>query len=416
MKICMLVYSYPPLSVGGAERQCRLQANELVRQGHGCMVLTARSQWGLSRNEANEGVSIRRVAVAQLAVNFLLGVKSRFQKKSPPVENPSESAAAVETEKQHVPVSCFERWVAKCNSTSFMWNAGWYIFWNRKKIDVVHTHVASWNAGFVAWLGSRLKIPVVCKAANLPAFDDFQSEVPFASFWKKWRLRCSFFALTAEMKVDLIGAGVPENQIRVLPNGVVLPEKTAEVALSKRVIFVGNFTQGVGHKSYDVLLKSWAIASRKFPEWDLYLAGGGDISPWEKMAEELGCRPQVEFAGRVDSLAEAYRESALFILVSRKEGISNALLEAQSYGLPGVVSDIPGNRAVVVDDKTGFILPHGDEVQTAAALCKLMQDDSLREAFGHNARKHIAECFEISFVVDQLSKNYQELLTGGFSQ
>jgi glycosyltransferase involved in cell wall biosynthesis len=416
MNICMLVYSYPPLSVGGAERQCRLQACELVRQGHTCTVLTARSRWSLPRHEEEMGVHVRRVAVTQPFINVILEIKSRLFHKPENSVKVRSSVPHSERQKQHLPVSALERWVSKWNAATFMRNACWYIWSHRREIDVVHTHVASWNAGFVAWLGSRLGIPVVCKAANLPAFDDFRSQVPFASFWEKWRLRCNYFALTDAMQANLMGEGVQENQIRVLPNGVPLSGQGSKVGASKQVIFVGNFTQGVGHKSFDILLKAWAIASKDFPDWKLFMAGGGDTGPWESLAAELKCRSSVEFGGRISNLSESYAASAVFILVSRIEGISNALLEAQSHGLPAVVSDIPGNRAVVVQAKTGFLVPHGDEVRTAEALSELMKDPLLRESMGGNASVRIRENFDLSKVVHQLLTFYGELTQRGFTK
>jgi glycosyltransferase involved in cell wall biosynthesis len=416
MKICMLVYGYPPLPTGGAEKQCQLQARELVCKGHSCMILTARSNGALPKHQNDNGVRIHRVAVAQLAVNILVEIKSRIFPESAAVQKSEVSAPPPVANKQHVPTSCFERWVAKWNAFTFMWNSGWQIWIKRREVNVIHTHVASWNAGYVAWLGSCLGIPVVCKAANLPAFDDFSSQISLAAFWKKWRLRCNYFALTDAMKANLMGEGIQENQIRVLPNGVVFPEHCSKVTTSKQVIFVGNFTQGVGHKSYDILLKAWAIVSKDFPDWKLFIAGGGDTGSWEAFASELKCRSSVVFAGRVSNLSAQYTASAVFILVSRIEGISNALLEAQSHGLPAVVSDIPGNHAVVIQGKTGFLVPHGDEVRTAEALSELMKDASLRESMGEFARVHIRENFEVSKVVDQLVTFYGELTQHGFTK
>jgi glycosyltransferase involved in cell wall biosynthesis len=411
----MLVFKYPPDQVGGAERQCKLQASELVRQGHKCMVVTGRCLPHPPGKYSEQGVDVYRVGAARAFTCFVakLGSWHTAFWRALGLRHHNKSAKPHE-EKQLAPVAGSAKWMSRIVACIFMWNAGWIIWCNRKKIDVLHTHVASWNAGFAAWLGFRLGIPVVCKAANLPAFHNFEATVPFASYWRRWRLRCAYVALTEEMKEDLIREGVTENMVRILPNGVAIPELTAEVSSSKQVLFVGNFTQGSGHKSFDILLRSWALVSSLHPGWTLCLAGGGDFRAWEKFAEELNCRHSVCFAGRIENLSDVYACSAIVVNLSRREGISNALLEAQSHGLPAVASDIPGNRAVVIEAETGLLVPVGDIHQAAEALGLLMENSTLRTRLGLNARQRVEAEFDIVKVVQRLLGLYADLSPAGF--
>ncbi len=73
--ICMLIYNYYPNMTGGAERQCRLQAHELVRTGYRCYILTARTHMSATFKENDKGSEIIRLPVFQPAVDRLLGLK-----------------------------------------------------------------------------------------------------------------------------------------------------------------------------------------------------------------------------------------------------------------------------------------------------------------------------------------------------
>ncbi|WP_458777071.1 glycosyltransferase family 4 protein [Desulforhopalus sp. 52FAK] len=276
---------------------------------------------------------------------------------------------------------------------------------------MIHTHVASWNAGFTSWVGNLFKIPTLCKAAYLPPFHEFGNTVPLANKWKKWRTKTHYIALLPEMAKVLHDQGVPAKNIHITPNGVSVPLETVSVELNNSVLYVGNFSQGSDHKAFDILLKAWSIVCRELPDSRLVIAGGGNTEPWEEMAKELGCIENTVFLGHVSDLQDEYKKSCLFVLPSRGEGMSNALLEAQSYGIPAVVSDIPGNREIVIDLKTGLVVPVDDYEKLAAAVCELIRQKDLRQTMGGAARENCIQKYSIVTVVEQVKRIYARIET-----
>jgi glycosyltransferase involved in cell wall biosynthesis len=137
--------------------------------------------------------------------------------------------------------------------------------------------------------------------------------------------------------------------------------------------------------------------------------GGGDAAPWRAHARELGCESTVVFAGRVEDPGPFYKQASVFVLPSRQEGLSNALLEAQSWGVPAVVSDIPGNRAVVRDGENGVVVPVGDESALAAALLRLLGEPSSRAAMGRSGRAQMEKSFAMDKVIQHLEDTYQAI-------
>jgi glycosyltransferase involved in cell wall biosynthesis len=402
----MLVYSYYPEATGGAERQCRLQAHELARRGHSCTILTARSSFGLPRREWESGCAVVRVTVAQAWVDLLLRVRPSAAKKGEG-SAPANSALPSDEPSMAWP-SHVVRWL---NALFFMVGATRFLLTHRRDFAVLHTHIADWNAGFVGWIGHRLGLPVLAKAAFFPAFPRIHG-VPLASRWRHWRKRIAYIAMTEVMADDLVAEGVPREQLRVIPNGVPEAPVVAVPADSETVLYVGNFTQGAAHKAFDVLLDAWALVAPRCPNARLQIAGGGDAESWQAYARKLGCADRVDFLGHQRDLEPCYLRAGLLVLPSRGEGISNALLEAMSFGLPVVVSDIPGNRTVVRDGVDGLVVPTGDAASLAEALHRLLGSPDLRQSMGRAARARVRAAFDLGRVVDAVTDYYANLATG----
>lgn len=409
LRVCMLLYNYWPGAVGGAERQCQKLSKNLCTQRVSCTVLTARHSWSHPVRECDEGVILRRLHVAHLFVSPLVSgfqVLRKFRLPNSPEPLQSEKEAPASAPLQQSRSAGIFRWLNIC---SFIAGVTVHLAFNRKKYDVLHVHIADWLAGYVGWLGPKLSLPVLVKAANSPPLHPIAPWTPFRHLIEKGRMNVHYVALHEEMKRELTVSGIPASNIRVVPNGVDLVEQPPEMSIRSSVLFVGNFTQGVQHKGFDVLLNAWANVVQEVPSAELILAGRGEASFWKAESERLGIADTVKFAGYQLSLEAFYREAALFVLPSRHEGMSNALLEAQSYGVPVVASDIPANKAVVDDGVSGFLVPVGDPETLAQKIVVMLQDPTLRATMGTNARENIQNRFIMQKIASTYRKAYEEI-------
>lgn len=414
MHICMFVYSFWPENVGGAENQCRRLITQFQSDQVKFTVLTGYHNLAVPQQEEISGYRIYRLITLESALG-----KSGFRRDSPKeaptrvhARNPS-AGNEKEREKIGKLSSNLARlagyWLRFFNAVFFAFGALLFFVRNRKRISLIHVHTADWIAGLAAIAGRWLRIPVLCKGANLPVFPDLQG-LPFPALLDRWRRRCFFIALTEAMKDDLVREGVPEKKIFLVANGVTLPVRTAEPANNATFLFVGNFSQTAAHKAFDVLFDAWRMVVAQRPEVRLVMVGGGDSTEWWNSIRQDSLEHTVTFAGYQKDLEEYYVKSGIFLLPSRKEGISNALLEAQSYGIPAVVSDIPGNREVVRDKVNGLVVPVGDSVALANAMMRLYDDAELRAKFGRAARNHIRDHFSMDSVRLKVEQIYQDLL------
>jgi glycosyltransferase involved in cell wall biosynthesis len=403
MKVCIVIYSYWPEAVGGAESQCRKLAGYLGDRGMECAVLTSRTRWDIPRTQYDGKTEIHRVPVAQLLC------RSSWTKRTGRERDASPSTSdAIHT------VGVVQRFVTAAvrflNTILFSFGLWRHVRRHRHDIDIIHVHIASYFAGLCQWLGQRYGIPVVCKGAFIPVFEKVDAGLPFRRLIEKRRCELDFIALTEDMATELKGHGVADDRITVIPNAVAMPDETASPEQGKHILYIGNFSQGVSHKAFDVLFEAWVSVHQRHPDVRLVVAGRGDQAPWRTMLAAENALESVDFIGYQNDLSPYFRDAMLFVLPSRSEGVSNALLEAQSWGIPAVVSDIPGNRAVVKDAETGRIVAVDNAEALSNAMIEFIEDPSSRSVMGKNARLRMQAEFSPDIIVEKIVAVYRRLI------
>jgi glycosyltransferase involved in cell wall biosynthesis len=105
--------------------------------------------------------------------------------------------------------------------------------------------------------------------------------------------------------------------------------------------------------------------------WKLALAGAPDGSDYARQVVAAATAAGAVLAGYVrgDALRQLYSNAGAFVLPSSHEGLPIALLEAMSYGLPVLASDIPANLEIGLDSSSYF--PTGDVAALATAMARL---------------------------------------------
>ena len=409
MKILMITQEFPPTQRGGAEMQCLKQARALVRRGHAVTIATRWLSWRVPRHEVMDGVKIFRAGwLLPLTVQMralhdgLVSLKPRGGGRL--YRNGAQQPAVRPGGAKRF------RWmslVERPGAWSFLREVTAGVRSGRLAADLIQVHESNWVAGFAQWLGEQIHVPVFCKEGLLPVLGfGAAADIPRQAEWRQRRMNCHFIAMTPAIAAALAAAGIPADRICEIPNGVELPEVPADPARQTAVLYVGNFTQGAAHKGFDVLFRAWGLAIAQEPGMKLRLCGAGETGGWQAFAQEQGCGDSVVFEGRVENIEDMHRQSGCLVLPSRKEGISNALLEAQAAGLPAVVSDIPGNLAVVRDGENGLVVPVGDAEALAQALVRLYRSPELRAQMGRAARARMAEHFAIEKITAQLEEAY----------
>jgi len=103
-------------------------------------------------------------------------------------------------------------------------------------------------------------------------------------------------------------------------------------------------------------------------------------------------------------------QSNIFLLPSRSEGMSNALLEAMASALPVVTTSVGGNCQLIEDGQNGFLTPPGDAFAAAERIVDLLENPALASSLGRAARSLIEREYSVEAVVELLVHKYDRLL------
>lgn len=297
----------------------------------------------------------------------------------------------------------------------------WYLWRQRACYDIIHVHGLSYHTFAAVLAGRWFKRKTLTKLANSGSASDILKmridQQLFASrYMLSTALRCDrFSALTQTIKQELVAAGVPAEDVVELVNGVETDRITVkrDYALHNppRLIFVGRLHE---QKGLDILLNAFRqlVGRKATGETRLQLVGDGPLRDYlQDLAYRLGIARLVEFSGQTDQVIGHLQQADIFVLPSRAEGISNALLEAMACGLPAVVSDVPGNWDVVEHEKNGLLFTGENPESLAQALVSLLEQRDLREFLGRAARQTVEERYSLSYVADCYIGMYRDLLS-----
>lgn len=139
----------------------------------------------------------------------------------------------------------------------------------------------------------------------------------------------------------------------------------------------------------------------------LVIIGDGSLRPAikERLGEAASLAWLPGFRGDAAALHRAFD---IFVLPSRREGVSNTLLEAMASGLPVVATAVGGNPEIVVDGETGQLVPPADPGALADALLRLIEAPGLAARHGAAGRLRAVADFSLAAML----RGYQDVYEG----
>jgi glycosyltransferase involved in cell wall biosynthesis len=122
---------------------------------------------------------------------------------------------------------------------------------------------------------------------------------------------------------------------------------------------------------------------------------GKQESLLRKKVKQLHLEKFINFAINHESVEDFYRSADIFLSTSLFEGLSNTIMEAMSFGLPVVATDVGDNHYLVAHEKTGFLLPIKDAQGLSKKLHSLISEPQIRKKMGEEGMNHISAHFSI---------------------
>lgn len=203
---------------------------------------------------------------------------------------------------------------------------------------------------------------------------------------------------------------VPANRIQVIRNGIAVGAAPSEPsdAARWRAVHVARLN---GVKDQVTLLRAVRLVIDREPRFEMDIVGDGEERlALERLASDLGIADRVHFHGFQDDVRSYLEQAGQFVLSSVSEGIALTLLEAMAAGLPVVATNVGGNREVVVQGKTGLLVPPRDPQAMADAMLSLMADPTKARSLGRAGRERVARDFSLEATVQAYEALYLRLI------
>ena len=207
-------------------------------------------------------------------------------------------------------------------------------------------------------------------------------------------------------KQELTEKGIRADKIRVIERGIDIgafhPDNRNGYLAEHYGIDDGVTALYVGRVSVEKNLALLADAFIKVCESlsNVHLVVVGDGPYYEDMKKILAGYPCV-FTGYLsgEPLYSTYASSDFFVFPSTTDTFGNVVMEAQSSGLPVIVTDQGGPVENMIPGKTGLTVRGGDRLDLVQAMAALFTDESLRREMGRNAREYMeTRSFESAYI------------------
>jgi len=373
-KICFFIPSFHPLT-GGAENQAKILAHQLIKDGLNVFILTRRIK-GTSSFEVLNIVPIYRVFAKFHSIFFII--------------------------------------------SSLLW-----LIVHKKKYDIINVHTFDSPAVvscLIKFFLPSKKIFIKVRRTGLGT--------PLAKYKKSFsgniklkilRNQASgFIALTQEAKKELLEVGISEKKIKLIPNGVdsnkykpVSNEQKSQLkekyGLNNKIIGI-TVCRLIPRKGVDILIKLWAEISNTASKYTLIIIGDGkERKKLELLIKRKNVTKQIILKGNCpeDEVLTYLQLSDFFLLPSKSEGISNAMLEAMSCALPVIAFRIGGTEDLIENGANGLLCEVGNLECYMRNLLVLLTDKEMRSNLGFQARKKIVN----EYSLETIAKKYRRCLS-----
>lgn len=215
------------------------------------------------------------------------------------------------------------------------------------------------------------------------------------------------------MKGIVVAWGIPKEKISVVYNaGPVEREMGHKNVLRGLLKYHDKFIVTVGRlvpwKHIDEIIDAVGkLGSAGLTPKLLIIGDGPDEKKLMDHVEKKGMQEQVLFTGRLpNDITLAYIKAAdVFVLNSSYEGFSHLLLESLTIGTPTAATNVGGNPELVVDGKTGLLVPVHDTQALSKALQRLLTDEMLRRNVSSNGKRAAGK-----YTVDRMVRETRGIL------
>ncbi len=196
------------------------------------------------------------------------------------------------------------------------------------------------------------------------------------------------FVRGSSVKKYLMNLGY-ENQLEILTGSIFPAPELMQTEREIDVVFVGRLAE---IKQIDTLINAIAELLHSHPRIKVSIVGDGpELLRLEQLSSDLGTSQNIEFMGQRSDVSAILGKSKLFVLTSRSESVSIAMLEAMAMKTVPVVTKVGDLADYVENAKTGYSIEVGDSNELANRVLNLLQDPVKREYLAENGQGFVMQ-------------------------
>jgi glycosyltransferase involved in cell wall biosynthesis len=246
---------------------------------------------------------------------------------------------------------------------------------------------------------------------------DFHMKGNALSRWKYRQVDC-FICASDAIREMVIADGVPASHAATVHEGIDIErveaapaaDLHAELWLPHHAPIVGNVAALVPHKGHRHLIEAAAIVVKRIPDARFVIAGEGELhATLERHIKDHHLEKHVFLAGFRPDVLSVHKAFDIFVMSSITEGLGTSLLDAMACGKPIVATKTGGIPEVVLDGKTGLLVPPRDHEAMAAVIIRLLGDDRLRQTMGAAGHARVRDRFSAERMVRDTLQIYQRV-------
>lgn len=215
--------------------------------------------------------------------------------------------------------------------------------------------------------------------------------------------------LSSEWRNELLkNYVVNPDKVRILynPCPLIITSNNEIKKRPKYVLFAGTLTE---RKGYADLIRAFASIVDEIQEWELWLAGNGEVDVANKLATELGIQNRVKTLGWISGEMKdcVFRNASVYCLPSYSEGFPMGVLDAWAYGLPVVTTPVGGIPDIAEDGINILLFNPGDIDVLSRQLKRIVEDVDLRNDIAYHSVCLSKDVFNVNVLASQLSDIYK---------
>ncbi len=298
-----------------------------------------------------------------------------------------------------------------------------YKLFKNENFTIIHTH--SSKAGLLARLAAKLnKTPVIIHTVHGFAFNDFMNAFKkhFYIIVEKLLAMCTDVLITVSSlnKKKIIDLKIAKKEnIKNIYSGIDFDLFTnernnhfrKELNLDSSHLLLGSVGRLSDQKDPITMVEAFGIVSKSFPNAHLALVGDGELrNKIVKKIDQLQLNGRVHLTGNKNNPWQIYHSLDLFIMSSVYEGLGRSITEALSCGVPVVCTSVEGVPEIVIDNKTGILVPPKDAIALADGVVHSLSNMQNSKKMAEQGRKFVNDNFDVNKMVDDIDTLYDTLI------